>query len=610
MSNGKARSDYFRARTPTQEAPITHSEESSDEQDPLNSVDIMDQLPAILQTVTVECVEEKRSPKAGSTRGPRQQPPPPPPPPPGPPKPPKTPPPRPRRPDMETRTPQNSSRPRSMNKSQWTAPSNWEIRDEMPPLKETQTGSSPDLTPTEPIPNKRASNTRVERQRRPSPEDMTHFTRFVRRMEAAGPRIILERLKEEWEDATDDSAREEVLMEKHLWALTALHLKALDKFARASSFTIPTMPLPAVSAVGRKRRILELDGNFGKSSRPSSFTKVFLLIFSLAEIYQASAMYPDSKITYLQQHAHDFTMPLPAQAEIHPLPGQYHKSDINPQTYPFVPLPYPDSSMHHVRSARLPALLPANHIKSLIEECYRVLKPGGILELRLIDPLPERGTTGPLLLSWLEDRLLIGLEAGFRCTRPMAMVPQWVASAGFVPLPFRNEGAAHGRLKSPPSSTLGSQLRNKNRQSLGRLGLARCLRLPAATEHNQDANSVVLSSSRSVVTTISAPLVSRPALRTANSVATLPANPSVDGQRDVIVEQLGCLVARALWKDTWGDYLVDPSDMSAAAMQNGGNHVVEDYWWWEDEEILAECREWRTVWSVGTLIVTKDDDDE
>jgi hypothetical protein len=191
--------------------------------------------------------------------------------------------------------------------------------------------------------------------------------------------------------------------------------------------------------------------------------------------------------------------------------------------------------MHHVRSSRIASLLPATQLPALLAECYRVLKPGGVLELRLMDAIPERSSMGPRLATWLEERLLLDLEREFRCQRPMMMIPRWAAEVGFLPLPFRNELDAQG-LRKP-------------RDSLGKIGMARCLRLPAAAQERDQGN------------------------------------------RDAVA-QVGVLVGRALWKDTWGA------------------HVHEEYdenWWWDNPDVVEECREWKTVWDVGTLYVVKED---
>jgi hypothetical protein len=181
------------------------------------------------------------------------------------------------------------------------------------------------------------------------------------------------------------------------------------------------------------------------------------------------------------------------------------------------------------------SLLPAAQLPELLSECYRVLKPGGVLELRLMDATPERGSMGPKLATWLEERLLLGLEREFRCQRPVMMIPRWASEAGFQPLPFRNELDAQG-LRPP-------------RNSLGRMGMARCLRLPAAAQEREQ------------------------------------------GSRDVVA-QVGVLVSRALWKDAWGPFV---------------HEDYEENWWWDNSEVVEECREWKTVWDVGTLYVVKED---
>jgi hypothetical protein len=191
--------------------------------------------------------------------------------------------------------------------------------------------------------------------------------------------------------------------------------------------------------------------------------------------------------------------------------------------------------MHHIRSARLASLLPATQLPQLLAECYRVLKPGGVLELRLMDATPERGSMGPRLATWLEERLLLGLEREFRCQRPVMLLPRWAQEAGFKPLPFRNEVDAQGL--------------RMQRYSFGKLGLARCLRLPAATVERESA------------------------------------------KRDVVA-QVGVLVSRALWKDAWGIFV---------------HADREENWWWDNPEVLDECREWKTVWDVGTLYVIKEE---
>lgn len=87
-------------------------------------------------------------------------------------------------------------------------------------------------------------------------------------MEGAGPKIILDRLREEWSESTlDDGLKEELALEKHLWALTALQLSAIvDQFMKPglSPGLTPGAPLPPNLKAGRRRKILELDGAIGR----------------------------------------------------------------------------------------------------------------------------------------------------------------------------------------------------------------------------------------------------------------------------------------------------------------------------------------------------------
>lgn len=188
--------------------------------------------------------------------------------------------------------------------------------------------------------------------------------------------------------------------------------------------------------------------------------------------------------------------------------------------------------MHHIRSSRLASLVPTSQLPQLLFECHRVLKPGGLLELRLIDAAPPRQSLGPELSTWLEERLLLGLEARFRCSRPLALIPQWVKQAGFAPLP------SMGHDFEPPNS-------------LKRSGLVRCLRLPAS----------------------------------------ISARPVIEKKTQVVTE-VGVLLARALWEDTWGPYVTD--------VEEG------EKWWWDAECLLRECSEFGTIWEVGMLVVMKE----
>jgi hypothetical protein len=132
--------------------------------------------------------------------------------------------------------------------SQWSAPENWDIVKSQVEIRKILDSDS--------------SNDDLQDDRRQSMFVGTHFQRFVRRMESAGPQIILERLKEEWDLPEDRAMSDELSLEKHLWALTALQLPSMDRFARSNLSPMPSHPLPPVTPK-RRRKILELDGSIG-----------------------------------------------------------------------------------------------------------------------------------------------------------------------------------------------------------------------------------------------------------------------------------------------------------------------------------------------------------
>ena len=83
--------------------------------------------------------------------------------------------------------------------------------------------------------------------------ELTRFQRFIRRMESAGPKIILDRLKEEWHDPGDEEADQELMLEKQLWVLTAFQLQNQGK--------LRTNPKPKANT----GKLLELYGNLCES---------------------------------------------------------------------------------------------------------------------------------------------------------------------------------------------------------------------------------------------------------------------------------------------------------------------------------------------------------
>lgn len=130
-------------------------------------------------------------------------------------------------------------------------------------------------------------------------------------------------------------------------------------------------------------------------------------------------MYPRHKVQYLTTER---------QRPV-PLPGNVCYTTVS--QLGLVPCPWPDATFSRIRASTLPSLVPSSKLPQLLRECYRLLAPGGVLEIRVMDAAPMRKTSGPLLSAWIEDRLSINLEKMFRCTKPCMLLPGWVADAGF-----------------------------------------------------------------------------------------------------------------------------------------------------------------------------------
>lgn len=216
--------------------------------------------------------------------------------------------------------------------------------------------------------------------------ELSGFQRFIRRMESASPKIVLDRLKEDW--PTSGDIDEELALEKQLWLLTAFKMQGASNCGAA--------PKPQC-ATGR---ILELYGNF-------------------SEVYQLSALHPSQTVHFLTtEKKRSGTLPS-------------NVSYLTVRESGAVPLPYPEEYFSHIRAPTLISLVPSAKLPEIFSECYKLLAPGGLLELRIIDAAPMRNVAGPLMRMWIEDRLSTNLERLFRCSKPCLLVPGWLEDAGF-----------------------------------------------------------------------------------------------------------------------------------------------------------------------------------
>jgi hypothetical protein len=253
--------------------------------------------------------------------------------------------------------------------------------------------------------------------------ELSRFQHFIRRMENAGPKIVLDRLKEEWQEAPGEEADDQVsrdeteerhrlntaqlALEKQLWLLTGFQMQTNGQ-ARGT-------PQPSCNT----GRILELYGNLCKSTFCYQVPVPSGSNDRSAEVFQISAMQPQQTVHFLTNKPQ------------RPVTLPSNVSYLTVRDCGAVPLPYPKNYFSHIRASTLPSLVPSSKMPELFRECYKLLAPGGLLEIRIMDATPVRRTAGPLLRTWIDDRLSVNLERLFRCSKPCSLVPGWLTDAGF-----------------------------------------------------------------------------------------------------------------------------------------------------------------------------------
>ncbi|PMD34380.1 hypothetical protein L207DRAFT_437301 [Hyaloscypha variabilis F] len=259
-------------------------------------------------------------------------------------------------------------------------------------------------------------------RQRAAPVELQLLRRNIRRMEAASPKIILERLKEEWVEVADASVYRELELEKQLWMLSAL------RGLKQKSATIPELETVVPS---------------------SGITKILSLYENQASCSILSALTTAKEVHHLS--------PTPLSPKSYP--------NIQPLAVPgpTSQLPYASNIFTSIQAFCLPALLPAASLPLILKECHRTLisapspasptepapfsssttlvphKPdikAGTLHLTILDPSPLPSTLGPRLRAWLDTHLILNLERQFRCINPSRLFPIWLADAG-----LRGEGS-------------------------------------------------------------------------------------------------------------------------------------------------------------------------
>ncbi|KAK6534549.1 hypothetical protein TWF281_005863 [Arthrobotrys megalospora] len=233
----------------------------------------------------------------------------------------------------------------------------------------------------------------------PSAHGRSSFQAALQKMENAGLKIMFKRLSEDWGSGAQDSDNamlQEVAFEQRLWALVAAEWLTFGKSLQSDAHEYL---LDAHVTDGR--RLLHLHG-------------------SAADGWVLAAKYPN--VTVYSVSSQDISNP-PCQWSA-PL---NHHALFTPQ--PNSPLPFPDNYFDVISTKSFPSILRLSEWVPILRECNRVLRPGGWIELQIVDPVLTK--QGELLREWLEARILREMLEDSYAIKPSDDVLGFLQETGF-----------------------------------------------------------------------------------------------------------------------------------------------------------------------------------
>lgn len=282
----------------------------------------------------------------------------------------------------------------SAKSTSWTAPRDWDcMQAEATPETAAMVATEPH-SPTS-IYSEVARPFSSMSEKVASEPPTTHLQRHIRKMLSATPKIILERLAEEWVGIDDDEILKDLDFDQQIWLLVGLRWLAGiadpdDDLERGD--------LVAVACPGRLL-------SFHESTACAS--------------YLATASM-DSEVHHISTTADSAAY----------LPNLQTLSNSNIATT----VPYPTSLFAQIHSMTLPLMLPSHALPALLQELNRILTPSGRLNLTILDPFPVSTTLGPLLQAWISQNLIPNLDKSFRYTIPSRLISNILPDASFAPI--------------------------------------------------------------------------------------------------------------------------------------------------------------------------------
>ncbi|KAF3906526.1 hypothetical protein ABW20_dc0107316 [Dactylellina cionopaga] len=228
---------------------------------------------------------------------------------------------------------------------------------------------------------------------------MSGFQAALQKMENAGLKIMFKRLSEDWSSSgqdTDNAMLEEIAFEQRLWALVAAEWLTFGKALQsdAHEFLLDAHPTDG-------RRLLHLHG-------------------TAADGWVLAAKYPNVGVYSVSSQ--DISNPACQWSA----PLNHHVSFVPQQNSP---LPFPNNYFDVISTKTFPGILRHSEWEPLLRECNRVLRPGGWIELQIVDPVLTK--QGELLREWLDTRILREMLEDNYAIKPSDEVLGFLQDTGF-----------------------------------------------------------------------------------------------------------------------------------------------------------------------------------
>lgn len=224
--------------------------------------------------------------------------------------------------------------------------------------------------------------------------------------------------------------------------------------------------------------------------------------------------------------------------------------NMNPHIWSNPPsLPYHEESLDLVFTRSISLMVQSTDLPSWIRDCLRVLKPGGSLEISVLDPMPDNA--GPLLQQWTTTYLIQELKDRFLATRPAMIVQIWLEDvAGFSP-PVVKKMAFSAVMDDGIS---GADVPIDCLHGMGQESL----------HHDERLH-----------------------------------------QGRIDLRQLKTVLGRHFYQSLYKEVAPEANSKRPVSPGFEDSAEVRRHWWWEDPAILRECREYGTTFDMVTFTCQK-----